>query len=274
MAATPAPNHARVYCWNVNGIRACTRKGFDRWLRRSGAFAVALQEVRAMPDQIPEAITRSRWHLAMMPAERRGYSGVAVLSREEPDEVWTELAPRFDVEGRMLVARFGRLALCSAYFPKGDGPGRDLSRIPYKLDFYDTLRERLGRMRRSGLRVLCAGDFNTAHHPIDLARPKQNVRNSGFRPEERETLDAWMRAGWVDTFRAFESGSGHYSWWSNRMGARERNVGWRIDYVLASNAAMRFVRGAFIKPQVTGSDHCPIGVDLDRAAFGAGRFAR
>jgi exodeoxyribonuclease-3 len=259
----------RILSWNVNGIRACVRKGFMGWLQRSGAEIVGLQETRACGEQIPAELLRSRWHLALSPAVRPGYSGVAILSRRAPDEVRVRLAPRFDREGRMIVARFGRLAICSAYFPKGDGPGRDLSRIPYKLDFYRTLLAYLQDLRKSGLRVLCMGDFNTAQRPIDLARPKQNVENSGFRPEEREALDAWMQLGWVDTFRRFESGGGHYSWWAQRLGLRERNIGWRLDYVLASSAAMRFVTGAFILPEVTGSDHCPVGVEMDWSAAGA-----
>ena len=258
----------RILSWNVNGIRACVRKGFMTWLRRSDASVVALQEVRANRDQIPAELTRARWHLAMAPAQRPGYSGVAILSRDEPDAIITELAtpfahPELAGEGRVIIARFGRLAVCSAYFPKGDGPGRDMSRIPHKLDFYAVLLRHLNALRRSGLRVLCMGDFNTAHQAIDLARPKQNVNNSGFRPEEREALDAWMRAGWCDTFRAFHPDGGHYTWWSQRFGVRERNVGWRLDYVLASRAATRFVTGAFTQPNVRGSDHCPAGVELD-----------
>jgi len=121
---------------------------------------------------------------------------------------------------------------------------------------------------RGGKRVLVMGDFNTAHHEIDLARPRQNRRTSGFLPEERRELDRWLAAGWVDTFRRFESGPGHYTWWSQRLGVRTKNVGWRIDYVLASPAAMPFVRRAFIHSEVKGSDHCPIGIDLAVEAFG------
>jgi exodeoxyribonuclease III len=255
----------RIVSWNVNGIRACVRKGFADWLKKSRAQIVGLQEVRATREQIPAQLTRTRWHLSMAPAERKGYSGVAILSRREPDEITTTLTPRYDVEGRMIVARFGRLAVCSAYFPKGDGPNRDMSRIPYKLDFYAALLAHLQGLRKRGLSVLCMGDFNTSHMPIDLARPTQNVKSSGFRPEEREAFDAWIRAGWVDTFRAFEKGGGHYTWWSQRLGLRARNVGWRLDYVLASPAAMRHVRRAFIQSRVLGSDHCTVGVDVDSA---------
>jgi exodeoxyribonuclease-3 len=254
---------SRVISWNVNGVRACVRKGMMTWLGRSRARVVGLQEVRAERAQLPVELTRSRWHIAMASAHKRGYSGVAILSRDEPDEVFVDLAPRFDVEGRMIVARFGRLAVCSAYFPKGDGPNRDMSRIPYKLDFYRSLLTFMQRLRKSGLSLLCMGDFNTAHKPIDLARPKQNHKSSGFLPDERDALDAWFRAGWVDTFRSFESGGGHYSWWSQRMNLRARNVGWRLDYVLASPSATPHVTGAFIQRRVLGSDHCPVGVDLD-----------
>jgi exodeoxyribonuclease-3 len=186
---------------------------------------------------------------------------VALFSRVEPDSVETALAKRFDGEGRLICARFGRLVVCSAYFPKGDGPGRDLSRIPYKLDFYQSLLRRM--KRNADDRILVMGDFNTAHQATDLARPKQNESNSGYRPEERQAFDRWLQAGFVDTFRAFEASGGHYTWWSQRVGVRQKNIGWRIDYVLASRAAMPFVKRAFIQPHVRGSDHCPVGVELD-----------
>ncbi len=155
------------------------------------------------------------------------------------------------------------------YFPNGNGKERDNSRIPYKLDFYRAVFDRVERARRKGDRVLVLGDFNTAHREIDLARPKENVETSGFTPVEREELDRWITAGWIDTFRRFEPGPGHYSWWSQRFGVRARNVGWRLDYVLASGNAEPYLRGAFLHPHVTGSDHCPVGVDLDPAITGA-----
>src|SRR5262249_40368291 len=140
------------------------------------------------------------------------------------------------------------------------------SRVPYKLDFYRAVFARLQRLRRAGYRIIVVGDFNTAHREIDLARPRQNTKNSGFLPEERAEFDGWTRAGWVDTFRHFEPAGGHYTWWSQRLGTRRRNIGWRIDYVLASPAAMPFVTGAFIWPHVRGSDHCPVGVELSEGA--------
>lgn len=255
----------RVVSWNVNGLRACAGKGFGRWLEGSAAEVVGLQEVRARPEQVPGEVARPPgWHVHLVAAERPGYSGVGLYARRAPDDVQASLGERrFDAEGRLQVARFGRLVVANAYFPNGNGKDRDNSRIPYKLDFYRALFELVERQRRAGRRVLVMGDFNTAHREIDLARPRENVETSGFRPEEREELDRWLRAGWVDTFRAFEPGPGHYSWWSQRGGARARNVGWRIDYVLCSPSARPFLRGAFIHPHVQGSDHCPVGVDLD-----------
>jgi exodeoxyribonuclease-3 len=260
----------RIVSWNVNGLRACAKKGFGRWLARSGAEIVGIQEVRALEEQLPDAVRAPRgWHVHFCPAERPGYSGVGLYSRCKPDAVDTSLgARRFDVEGRLQLARFGRLVVANAYFPKGSGSQRDNSRVPYKLDFYRALFDRVQRLRRGGYRVLVMGDFNTAHRPIDLARPRENEGTSGFLPEERAEIDRWLEAGWVDSFRRFESGAGHYTWWSQRSGARQRNIGWRIDYVLASPAAARHLRGAFIQPKVRGSDHCPVGVDVAGAIFG------
>ena len=255
----------RVISWNVNGLRACAKKGFVESLHRSNADIVGLQEVRAFADQLPDEVRNlDGWHAHYSPAERPGYSGVALFSRQPPTRIETSLGePRFDVEGRLQIARFDRLTVINAYFPKGSGKDRDNSRVPYKLDFYRAVFDRAQKLRRRQP-VLVIGDYNTAHQEIDLARPKDNVKNSGFLPEERAELDRLFDAGWVDTFRRRHPGEAdHYSWWSQRGGARARNVGWRIDYLLASPAAMKRVREAFIWPAVMGSDHCPVGVDLD-----------
>lgn len=257
----------RVLSWNVNGIRAVEKKGFSPWLAASGADIVGVQEVRARRDQFPRHLVEAPdWHLHVVEAERAGYSGVALLSRQAPDRVEHALGrAEHDAEGRLQIARYGRLVVANVYFPNGSGRNRDNSRVPFKLDFYQRLFERLQRLRRGGLRVIVMGDFNTAHREIDLARPKSNQKTSGFLPEERAELDRWIQSGWVDTFRAFEPGPDHYTWWSQRFGVRERNVGWRIDYVLASPNVRPFLRDAYIHAQVLGSDHCPIGVDLDPA---------
>ena len=259
----------RVVSWNVNGIRACVRRGFVDFLDRSEADIVGIQEVRALPEEIPLAARRPpNWHATFAVAERRGYSGVGIYSKLEPERVETALGePRFDVEGRFIAAHFrtgrGRFAVVNGYFPKGSGKDRDNSRVSYKLDFYRAVFGRVQQLRRR-YSVLVIGDYNTAHREIDLARPKSNVKNSGFLPEERAELDRWLGAGWVDTFRALHPDEpGHYTWWRHWGGARERNVGWRIDYVLVSPTAMKRTHDAFIWPDERGSDHCPIGVDID-----------
>ena len=254
----------RIASWNVNGLRAAVRKGFADWLQSCSAEIVGVQEVRARAEQLPAPVADPEdWHLELTEAERPGYSGVALFSRRPPDHLDRSLGhPRFDREGRVQIARFGALTLVNAYFPNGNGVNRDLSRIPYKIAFYRRLLRRLEPARRSGEPVLVMGDFNTAHRDIDLARPKQNQKTSGFRPEERRELERWFDHGWVDTFRVFESGAGHYTWWSQRKGVRERNVGWRLDLVLASPGAMEYVTGAAIHPEVQGSDHCPVSVEV------------
>lgn len=260
----------RIISWNVNGLRAVAGKGFLPWLEGSGATIVGLQEVRSRRADLPRDVSAPPgWHVHIVEAERPGYSGVALYSRRAPDTIATSLDDAaFDAEGRVQIARFGKLTLANVYFPNGSGKERDNSRVSFKLAFYARLFARLESERRAGRRVLVMGDFNTAHRECDLARPRENRGTSGFLPEERAEIDRWIDAGYSDTFRRFEEGPGHYSWWSQRQGARERNVGWRIDYVLATAAAIRFVQAAFIHPEVRGSDHCPVGVDVDPTILG------
>lgn len=254
----------RIISWNVNGLRACARKGFLTWLGECDADIVAVQEVRSQRQQLPDEILElGDWHLEVASAERKGYSGVALFSRRPPDRLEISLGEEdIDIEGRLQLARYGALLVVNGYFPNGNGKNRDLSRIPYKLRFYRTLFDRLEEAKERGDRILVMGDFNTAHKDIDLARPKDNRKTSGFRPEEREELDRWLRQGWIDTFRQFEPAGGHYSWWSQRKGVRQRNIGWRIDYMLASPGLLPWLRDASIHSEVQGSDHCPISVQL------------
>jgi len=225
--------------------------------------------VRAAPEQVPEEIRDAHgWHSHWVAAKRPGYSGVGLLARRPHDELRDALGVRsLDCEGRLQIARYGRLTVVNGYFPNGNGKERDLSRIPFKLRFYRRLFDTLEEERRTGARILVMGDFNTAHEEIDLARPRENRETSGFTEIERKELARWLRAGWIDTFRHFEKGAGHYSWWSQRFGVREKNIGWRIDYILASPGAMELVRGAAIHPDVKGSDHCPVSVDVDPDIF-------
>ncbi len=255
----------RIVSWNVNGLRACARKGFGSWLAACGADVVAMQEVRARREQLPpELLEAAGWHLEVVAGERAGYSGVGMFSRQPPGHHETTLgAEEFDREGRLQVARFGALTVANSYFPNGNGKNRDLSRIPYKLRYYQALFARLEPARQAGEAILVLGDFNTAVEEIDLARPQQNRQTSGFRPEERDELRRWLENGWTDCFRHFHQDAGHYTWWSQRRGVRERNVGWRIDYMLASPAALEQLTSSAIHPEVMGSDHCPISVELN-----------
>lgn len=257
----------RVRSWNINGLRAAMKKGLPEWLASTRPDVIGLQEVRAQPDQLnAELAALSEFSVHLSCAERKGYAGTALLARQAPDEVRTALGvPDMDVEGRVQIARFGRLHVVNVYVPNGNGRERDNSRVPFKLAFQQRLFDGLEPMRRAGERIVVMGDINTAPQPIDLARPKDNLKTSGFLQVERDEVARWIAAGWVDTFRAFEPGPGHYSWWSSRFGVRERNVGWRIDLAFASPALMPFVKGAVIEREVRGSDHAPIGVDLDDA---------
>ena len=258
----------KVISWNVNGIRSVFKKGFMRWLNTQDADVICLQETRAQRDQIRSELARiadKGWFVHLVAAEKKGYSGVAMLSRKDPDSIWTSLdSDELDREGRLQVARFGNLTIANGYFPNGSGKNRDHSRIPYKFRFYEALFDKLEPQRASGERVLVVGDYNTAPTEIDLARPKSNRKTSGFTHAECDHLHAILNKGWTDVFRAqHPNETGHYSWWSNRPGVREKNVGWRIDLTLASSGLLPDVESGFILPDVMGSDHCPIGVAID-----------
>jgi exodeoxyribonuclease-3 len=270
----PTPSRLRpltIASWNVNGLRAAASKGFLAWLAVTRAEVVGVQEVRAPVAALPDHVRApTGWHASFVAAERKGYSGVGLYARTAPDELRDRIDHRgFDAEGRVLLARFGKLLVVNAYFPNGKGKQRDNSRVPFKLRFYKHLFALLKDGLSRGEPMLVMGDFNTAHQEIDLARPKQNQKISGFLPQERRELSRWLDAGWIDTFRRFQPGPGHFSWWSQRQGVRERNIGWRIDYVLASPGAERYLLDAAIERHVLGSDHCPVSVTLDRRVLGA-----
>lgn len=270
-----APRHLQVLSWNVNGLRAIAAKGtLLGHLEAERPFVLGLQETRCRPDQLPTELvattTTAAPHVHLTAAERAGYSGVGAITARAPDDVTDSLGdPAFDREGRFQELRFGALTIVNAYFPNGNGSllpngQRSNDRIPYKLAFYRHLFDRLEAARRAGERILVMGDFNTAHQPIDLARPRENAKTSGFTEIERAELGRWLAAGWTDTYRAaYPEATGAYSWWSQRFGIRAKNIGWRLDLVLASPGVLPFIRKAFIRPDVMGSDHCPVGVTLD-----------
>ncbi len=260
----------RILSWNINGLRAAVRKGFLTWIETTHADVVAVQEIRARPDQLPaNVVSPEGWHVALTPAQRPGYSGVGLFSRHPIDSVETSLGvDAFDREGRLQIVRTGGVVVVNVYFPHGAGtqlPGgkRSNDRIPFKLKFYRRLWAQLEELKDGPEPVLVLGDFNTAHRMVDLARPKQNKKTTGFTPSERRELTRWFSSGWVDTFRSVHPREpGHYTWWPTRSDCRERNVGWRIDYVLANPVAAERLEDAFIWPHAMGSDHCPLGVDL------------
>ena len=251
----------KILCWNVNGIRAAAGKGFLEWLHRESPDILCLQETKAQPDQLNEAIRDpGDYHAYWNYPEQKGYSGVATLAREKPLRVQTGFGmPQFDSEGRTIVADFGGFTLINIYFPNGKKDGR---RLQYKMDFYEAFLQFAEPLRAEGKKVVICGDFNTAHKEMDLARPKENEKVSGFLPEERAWIDKFIAHGYVDTFRTFNREPGRYTWWDLKTRARERNVGWRIDYFFVSDNLKKNLKSSFILPNVMGSDHCPIGIDI------------
>lgn len=261
----------RIVSWNINGIRAIHKKGFFDYLRSDNPDILCLQEVRADIDQIePDKREPEGYHCYYYQHQlKKGYSGVAIYTKEKPLKVSTGIGiERFDVEGRVIQADFADFTIMSIYFPKGysekeaNGDEAKLARLWFKLDFYDALFEYAAGLRRRGKKLIIGGDYNTAHTEIDLARPKQNTDTSGFLKIEREKFDWVLEQGYVDTFREVNKEGGHYSWWSQRTNARETNTGWRIDYNLISKDLLPNMTHAEILPNVMGSDHCPVVVEM------------
>jgi exodeoxyribonuclease-3 len=253
----------KIVSWNVNGIRALANKEmFFDYLHRHEPDLLFLQETKAWPCQLPEEILQPGMYSAeWVSAEKKGYSGVAMLTTTKPLDVITSLGyEEFDLEGRVVGAVFSDKVIFGVYFPNSQRPGR----LEYKLRFCDVFFDLCDSFRSEGKHVIISGDFNTAHTEIDLARPNENKNSAGFLPEERTYFDAILnQRGYVDVFREQHQGeSGHYSWWTYRAGARKRNIGWRIDYVLVSKDVEKKVKNVFIQSDVMGSDHCPVGIEL------------
>lgn len=250
----------RIISWNVNGIRSSEKSGFLEWLRKESPDVLCMQETKAMPKQLSYAIRQPKgYHAYWAAALRPGYSGVALYTKEKPRVELGIGIKKYDDEGRTIIAHYPDFILFNSYYPNGR---HDLSRIPYKLGYYDEIMKKAKSLLRDGKNVILTGDFNTAHTELDLARPKDNEKNTGFRPEEREKLSELMDAGFADAFREFTKGGGHYTWWSQRAGARKRNIGWRIDYFLASKNVLNNAKASYMMPDVMGSDHCPIVLEV------------
>jgi exodeoxyribonuclease-3 len=247
----------KLISWNVNGLRAVLRKNFPAFLEAESPDILAVQETKCTPDDV-EA-TWPGYHVFWNSAEKKGYSGTAIFSREKPVAVSCGIGvPEHDREGRVLAAEYADFILVNVYVPNSK---RELERLPYRQEWDRAFLEFLLGLEQRKPVIVC-GDFNVAHTEIDLARPKQNTRTHGFTAEERAGFDAFVRAGLVDTFRQFEKGGGHYTWWSLMAGARARNIGWRIDYFLSSPRLTDRWHRARILADVPGSDHCPVGLDL------------
>ncbi len=252
----------KLLSWNVNGIRAAAKKGFLQFLEKENPDIICIQETKAHKEQLTSEILEdhgyfSFWHSG----EKKGYSGVATFCREKPLFVQEGLGiEKYDREGRVLITEHNEFLLYNIYFPNGQ---KNDKRLNYKLDFYDDLLPIINDQVDSGNNVIVAGDWNTAHQTIDLARPKENKNTSGFMPIEREKIDFYISNGWIDTFRLYHEEGGRYSWWTYRFGARDRNIGWRIDYFFVNEGMVEICEDADIYHNVYGSDHCPVSLILN-----------
>jgi exodeoxyribonuclease III len=252
----------RIVCWNVNGVRAIAGKGFAEWFHAQDADVVCLQEVKAQEHQVPpEVVDIPGYTRIWNAAKKPGYSGTAVWTRIQPDEVEIGIGDdEVDAEGRVIILRFKKLVLMTAYFPNSQEGG---ARLPFKKKFCDLFLARSLKEREKGHSVVMNGDFNIAHTEIDLARPKENEESPGYFPQERAWMTDLLASGMRDVMRERNPGKkALYTWWSYRGGARERNVGWRIDYHVVSGDLVEKVRDVGHQVQVKGSDHCPIYLDL------------
>jgi len=252
----------RLLSWNVNGLRAAVKKGFADWMMKDSPDVLCLQETKVAEDQVPDQLkSLPGYHCYFNSGARKGRDGVALFSRTPPLRVKSSLEiAGLDDESRAIVADYGHFLLYNVYFPNGKASAE---RLAYKLHFYDLFLEQIDRLRSQGKKIVICGDINTAHKEIDLARPKANEKISGFLPQERAWMDRLVESGFVDTFRIFHPEAENYSWWDLKSRARERNVGWRIDYFFVSQNLVESVQSAFILKEVMGADHCPVGIELN-----------
>jgi len=249
----------KLLSWNVNGVRAALGKGLLDWINASQADVICLQEVKALPGDVQHVVWPEGYDLTWNAAQKKGYSGTALFSRRTPMSVTLGLgSPAHDAEGRAITAEFPECYVIGLYVPNAQP---ELARIGFRQEWDRALLAYVKKLEQKKPVLFC-GDLNVAHEEIDLARPKENVGSPGFSDEERAGFRNFIGAGFIDTFREFEKGPGHYSWWTYRAGARANNVGWRIDYFMASAALRPALQRAWIEPQVLGSDHCPVGLEV------------
>ena len=251
----------RILSWNVNGIRAAYKKGLLDWFKKEDPDILCIQETKAHPEQLTDDLRNvDGYESYFSSAERKGYSGVAIYTKQKPKKVEHGFGvKKFDSEGRILVAEYPKFVLMSIYYPNGKASAE---RLKYKMEFYDAFLKFANKLKKQGKNIIVCGDVNTAHKEIDIARPKENEKVSGFLPEERAWIDKFLSNGYLDTFRMFNKEPDNYTWWDMITRARERNVGWRIDYFYVNEEFKKKVKDAFILADVMGSDHCPIGIEL------------
>lgn len=251
----------RLISWNINGIRAISKKGFFEWVHKESPDILCLQETKAHPDQLTFDILHPKgYRTYWSSAERKGYSGVAIFTKQEPLKVQEGLGvEEFDKEGRTLIAEYPDFTLFNIYYPNGSSGN---VRVPFKMAFYDAFLSTVEKLKKKGKKIIICGDVNTAHMDIDLSRPKENEKNTGFLPEERAWMTKFINHGYIDTFRHFYKEPGHYTWWDYKSRARERDIGWRLDYFFISENMLPQLKKAFILKEVMGSDHCPVGIEI------------
>lgn len=253
----------KLISWNVNGIRAVQKKGFLKWFEKESPDILCLQETKAHPDQLGFELTHPAGYESYFSssAVKRGYSGVVTYTKEKPISTAEGMGiEKFDREGRIIITEFKKFVLLNVYFPNGKASSE---RLNYKMEFYEAFLKHVEKLRKKGKKVIFCGDINTAHKPIDLARPKENEAISGFLPIEREWMDRMVAKGYIDSLREFHEEPDLYTWWSMRSGARSRNVGWRIDYVFICQELKKHLKDAYILPDVPGSDHCPTVIEIN-----------
>ena len=254
-----------IYSWNVNGLRAVHRKDvFLPFLKNKKPDILCLQETKSHPEHLTEDILNPDGYFSYFTScqTKKGYSGVALYTKTKPEKTEHGMnIKKFDEEGRIITAYFKEFVLLNVYFPNG---GMGKHRIDYKMEFYDAFLKHINTLREKGLKVIFCGDVNTAHTEIDLARPKENEQKTGFLPIERAWIDSLISNDYVDTFRKLHPKTKNaYTYWDMKTRARERNVGWRIDYFFVDNPLMKKVKKSNILSEVTGSDHCPIELEID-----------
>lgn len=254
----------KIVSYNVNGIRAAVTKNFLHWLETLNPDMVCLQEVKALPSQIPDilvAIEQLGYHHYWFPAEKKGYSGVAILTKVAPNHIAYGCGEEWiDKEGRILRADFDNFSLMSLYMPSGSsGDERQVKKYEF-MKFFQTY---IAELKVTHPRMIISGDYNICHTPMDIHNPKTNANSSGFLPEEREWMGMFLESGFIDSFRHFNKDPHHYTWWSFRANSRAKNLGWRIDYHLATQALLNDLKNVTILPDAVHSDHCPVLLELN-----------